>query len=151
MLVLGSMPGRESLVQQRYYAHPRNSFWPIITNLFGLTGENYEENVRQLAQKRVAVWDVLMTCFRSGSLDSEIEASSVVPNDFHSFYAKHPRISRVFFNGAKAESIYRKHVLPALEGASAKLELQRLPSTSPAHAALTIEQKRQAWQALLDH
>lgn len=145
------MPGRESLLQKRYYAHPRNSFWPIVTELFGLTGKNYAENVRQLAQKRIAVWDVLMTCFRPGSLDSEIEASSVVPNDFHSFYAQYPRISRVFFNGAKAESIYRKHVLPGLEGTSAELELQRLPSTSPAHAALSIKQKREAWHVLLDH
>lgn len=149
-LILGSMPGRESLRQQRYYAYVRNGFWPIMTDLFRLTGERYEDKVQQLRQSKVAVWDVLKACFRSGSLDSEIDEKSIVTNDFESFFRDHPGIDRVFFNGAKAESIYRRHVLPGLEGASTALELRRLPSSSPAYAAMTIEQKREAWRVLLE-
>lgn len=146
ILILGSMPGRESLTQNRYYAHSRNAFWPIATDLFQLTGKLYDERVLQLMDKRVAVWDVLKTCFREGSLDSEIDLTTIVTNDFHAFFKKHPKISRVFFNGAKAESIYRRHVLPGLEGGPANLSHQRLPSTSPAYAALSIKEKRNQWQ-----
>lgn len=149
LLILGSMPGRESLAQQRYYAHPRNAFWPIVSTLFNLTAADYEELVQQLIQNRVAVWDVLKACFRKGSLDSDIDGRTIVSNDFQRFYSDHPQIRRVFFNGAKAESIYRKHVLPELDATSADLELVRLPSTSPAHAALSLEQKTRAWASLL--
>jgi len=149
LLILGSMPGRESLAQQRYYAHPRNGFWPIVSRLFDLTATDYEQRVQQLVQNRVAVWDVLKACFRKGSLDSDIDGKTLVSNDFRRFYLKHPQIRRVFFNGARAESIYRKHVLPGLDALSADLELVRLPSTSPAHAALSLEQKTKAWAILL--
>jgi len=150
LLILGSMPGRESLAQHRYYAHPRNGFWPVVGKLFTLTAIDYEQQVQQLMQNRVAVWDVLKACIRKGSLDSDIEGRTVVTNDFHRFYVNHPQIRRVFFNGAKAESIYRKHVLPGLDNASAGLKLFRLPSTSPAHAALSLEQKTASWTALLE-
>ena len=143
------MPSRESLTQNRYYAHPRNGFWPIATDLFELTPQPYDERVLQLKQKQVAVWDVLKACFRASSLDSEIDLTTIVTNDFQSFFTEHPKISRVFFNGAKAESIYLKHVLPGLEGIPATLKLQRLPSTSPAYAALSIEKKRQEWRTLI--
>jgi TDG/mug DNA glycosylase family protein len=149
-LILGSMPSRESLAQQRYYAHSRNSFWPIVSSLFEFTDNGYQHNADQLTQNGVAVWDVLKTCFRTGSLDSDIDDSTIVTNDFQQFFAHHTDISRVFFNGAKAESVYLKHVLPKLDGAAAKLKLQRLPSTSPAHASMNLEQKKNAWQVILD-
>jgi len=149
VLILGSMPGRESLVQHRYYAHPRNGFWPIVSELFNLTGEGYEQNVQQLLQNRVAVWDVLKACSRASSLDSDIDARSIVTNDFQAFYNSHPGIRRVFFNGASAESMYLKKVLPGLGKAPAAISLLRLPSTSPAHAALNLAQKTAAWSVLL--
>jgi TDG/mug DNA glycosylase family protein len=148
VLILGSMPSRESLAQQRYYAHPRNGFWPIVSDLFKLTGTDYEHKAQQLKQNRIAVWDVLKACFRSGSLDSEIDERTIVTNDFQNFFTVHTQICQVFFNGAKAESIYLKHVLPSLDAGAATLTLQRLPSTSPAHAAMSLEQKTQAWAAL---
>lgn len=150
ILILGSMPSRESLARQQYYAHPRNAFWPILTALLHIETDNYETRARQVARKRVAIWDVLQSCYRAGSLDSAIDDGSVVTNDFARFFRRHPHIERVFFNGAKAESIYRKHVLPTLSGAAAALPLQRLPSTSPAHAGMSLEQKKTAWRALLD-
>ena len=149
-LILGSMPSRESISQHRYYAHPRNSFWPIVSSLFEFTENSYQQNVHQLTRNGIAVWDVLKTCFRSGSLDSDIDDKTIVTNDFQQFFANHPNISRVFFNGAKAESVYLKHVLLKLDGAAAELNLQRLPSTSPAHASMNLEQKKDAWRVILD-
>ena len=125
ILILGSMPSRESLAQKRYYAHPRNSFWPIVGGVFGLTDTDYQKRADQLTGKGVAVWDVLKTCFRSGSLDSQIDDRSIVANDFQRFFANHPDVSRIFFNGAKAESLYLKHVLPGLEAAAAAIKRQR--------------------------
>jgi TDG/mug DNA glycosylase family protein len=150
VLILGSMPGRESLTQQQYYAHPRNAFWPIISALYELTGDNYEDKARELAEKGVALWDVLQTCSRSGSLDSAIDDSTIVTNDFRAFFISHPQIAWVFFNGAKAESVYRKHVVPQLDPCKAGLTLQRLPSTSPAHAGMSLGQKADAWKVLRD-
>lgn len=148
VLILGSMPGRESLTRQQYYAHPRNAFWPIISALYDLAEAGYEGKARELAKNGVAVWDVLQACFRCGSLDSNIDDRSIVINDFHSFFTSHNKVARIFFNGAKAESVYRKHVLPQLGPDWAGLPLKRLPSTSPAHAGMSLEQKTKAWKAL---
>ncbi|MBT8049160.1 MAG: DNA-deoxyinosine glycosylase [Xanthomonadales bacterium] len=150
ILILGSMPGRESLARQRYYAHPRNAFWPIMSELFALAASDYGLRASQLTRKGVAVWDVLKTCHRTGSLDSNISDRSMVTNDFRIFFAEHPAVCRVFFNGAKAESVYRKHVLPGLGGGPDRLMLQRLPSTSPAHAGMTLAEKKSAWRVMLD-
>jgi hypoxanthine-DNA glycosylase len=148
-LILGSMPSRESLARNRYYAHPRNAFWPIVTQLTGISEVRYEPRARALAAQGFAVWDVLQACFRSSSLDSDIDDSTIVTNDFGRFHEKHPGITRIFFNGAKAESVYTRHVLPGLVVAQAVISRHRLPSTSPAHAGMTREQKMQAWRVIL--
>ncbi len=83
----------------------------------------------------------------AGSLDADIVRRSVAPNDFGVFFAVHRDISRVFFNGAAAETAFRRHVLPGLAGSS--LRLARLPSTSPAHAACSYADKLAAWSAIL--
>jgi hypoxanthine-DNA glycosylase len=150
ILILGSMPSRESLARRQYYAHPRNAFWPIISALLEIETDSYDERAERVMRCGVAIWDVLQACFRTGSLDSAIDDRSLVANDFKSFFLDHPRIHRVFFNGAKAEAVYRKYVLPGLNGPVATLQLQRLPSTSPAHAAMSLEQKQAAWRVLLD-
>jgi len=148
-LILGSMPSRESLLQQRYYAHPRNGFWPIVCDLLGENSPDYAQRTELLKSRGVAVWDVLQACFRSSSLDSDIDDSTIVTNDFGAFLQKNSKIERVFFNGAKAESVYLRHVLPGLPTSCAHIKLQRLPSTSPANASMTLAQKRQAWKAIL--
>jgi hypoxanthine-DNA glycosylase len=147
-LILGSMPSSESLAQQRYYAHPRNSFWPIICDLLLITASGYEERAKQVTGKGIAVWDVLKACFRAGSLDSAIDDRTIVTNDFSGFFREHPLVSRVFFNGAKAETLYLRHVLPGLSDAAAP-GLQRLPSTSPANAGMSLAQKTAAWRMIL--
>jgi TDG/mug DNA glycosylase family protein len=150
ILILGSMPSRESLARHQYYAHPRNAFWPIITTLLEIDTDVYKQRCAQVVRHGLAIWDVLQACFRTGSLDAAIEQQSLVVNDFNTFFLDHPHIRRVFFNGAKAEAVYRKHALPHLQGSAVTLQLQRLPSTSPAHAGMSVEQKAAAWRVLLD-
>src|ERR1700683_4602601 len=99
-LVLGSMPGVRSLQASRYYAHPRNAFWPIMAKILNVSEESpYETRVQSLLTARIALWDVLHACVRNGSLDSAIETGSRVPNAFASFFKRHPEISLVCFNG----------------------------------------------------
>ena len=150
VLVLGSMPGAASLAAGQYYAHPRNLFWPILCDLLGADpGLAYAARTRLLKANGIALWDVLESCVREGSLDSAIEDSTVVANDFASFYRKHPRVSQVFFNGAKAESAYKRHVWATVRETGRPRKYMRLPSTSPAHAALSFEKKRDAWRTVV--
>lgn len=147
ILILGSMPGKASLQAGQYYAHPRNQFWPILGELVGAgPALDYVERTSTLMSAKIALWDVLKSCYRSSSLDADIDKSSIVVNDFAGFFSTHPHIRQVFFNGATAEQAFRRYVLPAI-GAEG-LVLQRLPSTSPAHAGMSFQQKLQCWQSI---
>jgi len=143
------MPGVRSLEAGQYYAHPRNAFWKIIEALLAIPAAlPYAERCARLAEAGVALWDVIGRCEREGSLDAAIRNATLQPNDFVAFLAEHPAISRVFFNGGKAEAVFRRHVLPTLGERGRRLRLTRLPSTSPAYAALSFEQKRDAWRQI---
>jgi len=145
VLILGSMPGAESLRRREYYAHPHNQFWPIMGALFGAGRElPYDERVARLLDRGVAVWDVLKHCERPGSLDSAIVRDSEVVNDFGAFFRAHPAIDAIFFNGAKSESVFRRAV--ALPGRPPRCT--RLPSTSPAHAGVSRAAKLAAWRRI---
>ena len=147
-LVLGSMPGKASLRAQQYYAHPQNLFWPFMETLLGVDrSAPYEERMQQLNARGVAVWDVLHSCTRGSSLDSDIVPSSIVPNDLPGFLAAHPAIRLVCFNGAKAHDTFRRHVLPELESPE-RFAFHRLPSTSPANASIPRDRKLEAWRVL---
>jgi TDG/mug DNA glycosylase family protein len=151
VLILGTMPGKASLRANRYYAHPRNSFWPIMGEVLGFDPTiPYEERAEILRWRGIALWDVLQLCTRESSLDSDIDESSVVANDFAGFYAGHPDIRRVCFNGAKAADLYRRHVLPTLDARWAGLDALRLPSTSPANAGVPYVEKVRVWKRALD-
>jgi len=150
VLILGTIPGRRSLEACEYYAHRQNSFWFIMESLFAQRlGMDYGARVSLLVGARVALWDVLQAAERSGSLDSSIAFGSEVPNDFVGFFLCHPAIHTVFFNGAKAQSLFVKHAQGALPP-EVSLRFLRMPSTSPANASLTRERKLTAWQALLE-
>ncbi len=148
VLILGSMPGTVSLATGQYYAHPRNAFWTIMGELVGAhPGLPYPDRKNILRSSGIALWDVLASCVRTGSLDSDIQAESVVPNDFDSFFMGHPDITRIYFNGAKAEQCFLRYVHPSL--GSAALPYRRLPSTSPAYAGMPYQEKLLAWQSTL--
>ncbi len=150
ILILGTMPGVVSLTEARYYANPRNAFWPIAAQLFGVVQASpYEARLQALRQAGVALWDVLADCERPGSLDAAIVSATAVPNDFGAFFAAHPALQVVGFNGARAAQLYRRHVLPTLGAQAPALRYVALPSTSPAHAAQGFEQKLAAWRVLL--
>jgi double-stranded uracil-DNA glycosylase len=149
VLVLGTAPSIASLAKQQYYGHPQNAFWPIMGRLFGAGRElAYEERKSVLYARRVAVWDVLGECYRAGSLDSAIEVDSESANDLAAFLEEHVSIGTVFFNGQKAETAFRRHVKPTVDELRRRVRYVRLPSTSPAHAGRTFEQKLAAWRAV---
>ncbi|MGV0835889.1 DNA-deoxyinosine glycosylase [Mycolicibacterium thermoresistibile] len=144
LLILGNMPSVMSLAAQRYYETPRNAFWRIVGELLGFDPTApYDDRLDAVRAARVAVWDVLRSCRRKGSLDSAVERDSMVPNDFHTFFAAHPTISRVVFNGAAAEANFAR-----LTGDDFGLDYVRAPSTSPAQT-MRYDAKLRAWRAAL--
>ena len=150
ILILGSMPGKASLAAGQYYAHAQNLFWRILGGITGAAPSlPYATRARALKSSGIALWDVLASCTRAGSLDSAIEDASISANDFVSFYRAHPGITQVFFNGAKAEACYRKHVLPLLADRFGPQQYRRLPSTSPANASMSRAYKQRVWKQAL--
>ncbi len=141
-LVLGSLPGKTSLAMTEYYAHPRNAFWPIMNEIFGIRGD-YHARCSGLKEHRIALWDVLQGSIRPGSLDSDIRMQSAVANDFETFLVSHPCIVRIAFNGQKAEQLFRRMVPKAVYKG---LHLVGLPSTSPAYAAMRLPAKLLVWR-----
>lgn len=150
VLVLGSLPGARSLQLQQYYGLPRNAFWRIIAAVTDVAADaDYALRLEALQRHGIALWDVIATARRRGSLDAAIDRASLVVNDFASFFAAQPRIERVCCNGATAAALYRRLVLPTLPASLAALPLLTLPSTSPAHAALDVATKQARWLAAL--
>jgi TDG/mug DNA glycosylase family protein len=149
ILILGSMPGEASLSANQYYAHRRNAFWPIIAQLLQINPDAaYQEKIAALKSSPIALWDVLKSCKRQGSLDSMIEADTQAINDFQSFFSVHQQIKHVFFNGGKAEACFKRYVLSVDE--LKFLSVSRLPSTSPANARLSLEDKLRIWHEMIN-
>ncbi len=152
ILILGSMPSSESLLQQHYYAHPRNQFWNIISAVLAidppLTRMPYAAKKASLLQNSIALWDVIHSCQREGSLDTSIVFESITVNNFADFFAQHPQLEAVLFNGRKAQQIFENLVYPDLSIEHHKLRYITLPSTSPAHAAMRLIHKQKAWSII---
>lgn len=147
-LILGSMPGRDSLNAGQYYAHGRNAFWPIMAELFGAMPENsYDKKLLTLKQNSIGLWDVIKQCRRKTSLDSAIEEKSIEVNNFSVFLQNHPKIFRICFNGVKAEQSFNRYVLASIH--ANHINFIRLPSTSPAHARMSFQQKLEVWKHTL--
>lgn len=143
-LILGNMPSVMSLAAQQYYGNPRNAFWRIAGEIFGFSADApYEQRCAALTASGIAVWDVLKSCRREGSLDSAVRPESMVPNDFQRFFDEYPSVSLVLFNGAAAEKNFTRLVSVDIE-----FDWRRLPSTSPAQTMGFIE-KLAAWREAL--
>ncbi len=148
-LILGSMPGAASLAAGEYYAFRHNQFWRIAGEIAGFAHDApYARRKAALRLSRIALWDVLASCVRAGSLDSAIREDTIRVNDFAAFLASHPAIRRVCFNGRKAESAWRRRVAPTLQG-SLQLVYRLLPSTSPAHAGMSYRAKLRHWRSAI--
>jgi hypoxanthine-DNA glycosylase len=143
--VLGTMTGADSLRKEEYYANERNQFWKIVFSLVGEeTNVSYVEKQKILLKNHIALWDVIQSCEREGSSDSNIK--NPVANDFKSFYAKYPKIKSIYFNGKKAEELYKKLVIK--NGVNEGVSFTTLPSTSPANA-IKFEEKLGGWKSIL--
>ncbi len=142
--MLGTLPGEESLRQGRYYAHPRNLFWPIVFALFDepLSG-HYETRLAFVRARGIALWDVCAAAERRASLDTEIKRE--IPNTIHELLDANPAIGVVAFNGGTARRLYDRHF-----ARRPGITYLHLPSTSPAHASRSFAEKLALWQPLRD-
>ncbi|NBK20634.1 MAG: DNA-deoxyinosine glycosylase [Spirochaetia bacterium] len=142
-LILGTGPSVRSLLKQQYYGHERNAFWPIMQTLFDKKSETYEEKWLLLQDNNIALWDVLASFERKGSLDSAYK--EIVPNDLELFIKAHSALRKVLFNGKKAESFYKRLIGFYPD----EITFHSLPSTSAAYT-LSVAEKTRAWgEALL--
>jgi len=149
VLVLGSMPGGASLVAQQYYAHPRNAFWPIMQTLFQIDLRlPYDERIEKLKTERIALWDVVHQCRRNGSLDTSIEPDSVVVNDIAGLLRQNIGIVAVFCNGGGARQLLQRYFLRSTSENDIRVPVYKMPSTSPANARMSVQQKCLRWQLL---
>ncbi len=141
-LILGSFPGRESLAQRQYYAHPRNQFWHLLSKVLDddLVSVDYETRLQRLLSYRIGLWDVITMCERVGSLDARIRKA--VPNDFAKLKCECPLLTRVCFNG-KVAGAYVARL------ADAGYQTLQLPSSSPAYASRTFEEKLSIWRNIV--
>ena len=159
-LILGTMPGQASLSAHQYYAHPRNAFWPIMLAIVeaskdvstvsyaSVTELDYAQRCSRLLQHDYALWDVLASCHRPGSLDSRIVRSSEKANDIAGFVRSHPRLDCIACNGKSAEKLLARHCQQALDNVQMQgrqIRIVTLPSSSPAMASLSLAQKYQRW------
>ncbi|MFT5895772.1 MAG: TDG/mug DNA glycosylase family protein [bacterium] len=177
-LILGTVPGQASLKATQYYAHPRNAFWPIMMAIIanrekGTEGLKFNPSVpfsyepaksldythrcQQLSDNGYAIWDVLASCTRPGSLDSKIVKGTEQPNDIANLVRTHPELTCIVCNGRTAENLLKRHITKALprpvhiqstkgdELPPNAIRLLSLPSTSPSMASLTLADKYQVW------
>lgn len=142
ILILGTMPGKQSLETGEYYANTNNCFWNIIKDLFndGKEFKDYKEKCDCLKKNGIALWDVLATCERKGSLDENIEKET--PNDIKKLLQKYPNIKRIIYNGNKP-----KEKIAQEQG----IECEKItaPSTSGVNTHKTDEEKLEDWKKLL--
>jgi TDG/mug DNA glycosylase family protein len=145
ILILGSLPSTLSIERHQSYGNPQNHFWRLLYALFGQRPDaDYEKKKTFLFSKKIALWDSIASANRAGSLDGSIK--NEIPNDFDGFFALHPNIRHVFFNGAKSEAVFKKH-FPHYYSA---FPHTRLPSSSPIPTPKirNFDQKLAAWSVV---
>lgn len=141
ILILGSVPGAKSLEMQQYYAHPQNQFWKILFHLFDAEfSSDYQRKIKLLKQNKIALWDVIESCERKGSLDTEIK--NEIDNNIPQLIESHPNIKTIFCNGQKSY----KNLIKIL-GKNFKIPILVLPSTSPLHT-IKFEEKLESWKVI---
>lgn len=141
VLVLGSFPSVKSREGRFFYHHPQNRFWRVISAIYEEpVPATIEEKQDLLLRCKIAVWDVIQSCEITGSSDSSIR--NVVPNDLEQVL-KHSKVERIFANGNTSYQLYMKYIYPVTG-----MEIIKLPSTSPANAAYSLERLLEEWSML---
>ena len=149
VLILGSLPSQQSLRKREYYGNPQNAFWQVMGELFDAGPEiPYVKRTEKLRCHGIAVWDVLQSSVRSGSMDAAIDLTTAIPNDFQAFFEEHPMLALLCFNGKKAAELYRRLVAPQGISAFDNIEYRIMPSTSPAYASMNLDEKVRHWSAV---
>lgn len=144
ILILGSVPGVRSLEKQQYYAHPQNAFWKIIFELFDeLPTGDYTARIRILKRHHIALWDVIDTCERKGSLDSEIRNEEA--NRIGELLENYPGIKAIFCNGGKSYKNLQK-----ILGKEYRIPIFLMPSTSPLHT-VPLAKKLESWEKIMEY
>lgn len=156
VLILGTMPGIISIESNRYYCNPRNQFWQIMDKLMkGISTSDYKKKIKMLDEYGIALWDVLESCDREGSLDSKIEKGTEKPNDFQSLFDEFKSLRVIFFNGKSRKSSYKlfkKLVMKSLTlETKESLVLVPLPSSSSANTRQTINEKAEDWMVIQNY
>lgn len=141
ILFLGSFPSIASFEQAFYYAHPRNAFWPIFEAIFDVRLETNEMKKIFCLEKGIGLWDVIATCERSNSSDTNLK--NCIPNDFEKLLNDYPNIQVIAFTGKKSHDLFEKYFKDL------KIEKVLLPSTSPAHAAMKLEKKQEIYESFI--
>ncbi len=145
ILILGSMPGKESLRRHQYYGHAQNTFWRLVSTLLDEPFlDDYNKRLDMLYRHGIALWDVIKSCERKSSLDTDIK--NAVAHDFEGFFWVYPGIKHVFFNGQKAYNTFAREVGFQFAG----MTFSRLGSTSPAHA-ISFEKRMEDWKCILTY
>lgn len=148
ILILGTLPGDESLRRQEYYGHPRNHFWPIMAEVINTQlSADYRQRCAKILEHRYAIWDVLHAAQRTGSLDTAIRNARA--NDFASLFRNYPKLRMIAFNGKGAQALYRRHIATRADVSQERVTTITLPSTSPAYV-LPLAEKIQAWKNAFD-
>lgn len=143
ILILGSFPSVKSRETMFFYGHPQNRFWPMLAEILGQSVPDSVEKKRALVlSNRIAMWDVVKTCEITGSSDSSLKAIELT--DLSPIFAN-TDIKAIFLNGKKAYQLFMKSP-PSFSG-----DIHSMPSTSPANAAVPMEQLIKLWSVILDY
>jgi TDG/mug DNA glycosylase family protein len=143
LLILGTMPGKTSLAKGEYYGYERNQFWKLVYAVFGRQpAGDYAEKTAFLKSRGIALWDVLGECSREGS-SADAAIRDEAPNDIPGLLQRYPSIRAVVFDGKKAQEFFRKHFPGPF-----RQRMCALPSTSPANARYSFEQKLERWNSI---
>lgn len=141
ILFLGSFPSLTSVEHSFYYAHPRNSFWPILESIFAISFKDNLEKRAFCLEMGIGLWDVIASCERKDSSDTNLK--HCIPNDFNQLLRDYPLIESFAFTGKKSHDLYMKYFKHL------DVEYTLLPSTSPAHAAMPFEAKKESYAKFL--
>ncbi len=141
ILILGSFPSIKSFENSFYYAHPKNQFWKILSQITGYPAISKDQKIWLLKKHHLALWDMIKSCSRKNSLDSNLQEIEV--NNIKALLQEYPNIEKIAFTSRLAESLFKKHFKDV------KVQTFYLPSPSPAYAAMRFEEKCKIYKELL--